>query len=146
MNSKRSAAFDFDGLHFRRSTHIVGLQYSKEIDCVSSDHVNIDINCVRLFVLRLESSFAEIALENWIKRYSIVRIFVRTSANTYTIQMKLSRTVEMIKEKIQAREGLPPDLLRLYYEGQLLEDGRSLLHYNIQNGSTLDLYMRLCGC
>lgn len=95
--------------------------------------------CVRLIVLsRLESSFADTALENRNKRHSTARLFVNTlTGKTFTIEMKLSDTVEILKEKFQVVKNIPPDQQKWIFEGQGLEDGRTLLSYNVQNESTL---------
>lgn len=50
------------------------------------------------------------------------QVFVRTlTGKTITIDgIRLSDTVESIKQKIQDHEGIPPEQLRLYFGGRIM--------------------------
>ena len=69
-----------------------------------------------------------------------MKISVKTpSGKTITLDVEADDSIESVKVKIQAEEDIPPDQQKLFHSVVLLENGRTLSDYKIQDGFVLKL-------
>ncbi|KAI1360894.1 hypothetical protein F5Y08DRAFT_343231 [Xylaria arbuscula] len=77
------------------------------------------------------------------RRYTIT--LKTLTGRSIPIDCSSGDTVFNVKEKVQDKEGIPPDQQRLVFVDQQMEDERTLAVYNVQEGDELYLVLRLRG-
>ena len=76
-----------------------------------------------------------------------MQIFVRIlgSRKTISLEVRNSDTIGVVKSKVEAKEGIPPEFNRLYFSEKWLQEDRMLSDYNINAESTVTLAINLHG-
>ena len=74
---------------------------------------------------------------------SCMQVFVKIHNNEIiSLEVEPSDTIENVKSKIQIKSGILPEQQRLFFIDRQLEDNLTVYDYNIQNKSTLCLFLR----
>jgi len=77
---------------------------------------------------------------------TVYNLFVVTlTGKKLEVTFDVTNSVEAFKKEIEKQEGIPPDQQRLIYAGKQMEDNKSILDYNVPNGETIHLVLRLRG-
>ena len=78
------------------------------------------------------------------KNSSKMEIYIKTlSLKTITLDCEQNDSIENIKAKIHEKESIPIDQQRLLFNGTVLEEGKTLRDYNIENKCTIHLVLKL---
>ena len=78
------------------------------------------------------------------EKSQVMQIIVETAdGKKMQFQVEAADTIMRVKAKIQVKQGIPLDQQNLNFEGQRLEDNRTLADYNVEDGSTLILKIGL---
>ena len=95
---------------------------------------NSSVMSARLTLLLLLSALPMVA--------SAMPIYIALpSGGILTLEVESSDTVQQVKYRVQDQQDISPQVQRLVFAGQLLEEGRTLSEYNIPSGATLQLYL-----
>jgi hypothetical protein len=74
------------------------------------------------------------------------QLLVKTlTGKTVPVSVSPRDTIDTLKEKLYAKEGVPKDLQRLIFGGKPLDDAKRISEYGIQKLSTVFLVTTLIG-
>lgn len=77
----------------------------------------------------------------------LMQIGIKTQVNNNIVYLNvhIGDYVYNLKKRIAEEIGLPPDQQRLIFSGRQMEDSRTVGDYNVQDGSTIHVVLRLRG-
>jgi hypothetical protein len=76
-----------------------------------------------------------------------IQLFIKTLTGlTITLHVNTLYTIQRLRFMIELNEGIPANQQRLVFSGKQVEDEKSLMHYDIHDGCTMHLTLRLRGC
>ena len=148
-------------INFNKNTFVLNASSSDSIELIKEQIMNItgipfDNQTLKFNNLILENSKSMYSynineldqLELSIKLLGggSKQIFIKTlQGKTMTIEVSDSDTIGTIKQKIQDKEGIPPDQQRLVFNGKQLEDDKTIEDYAIEENANIHLVLRLRG-
>ncbi|RXN21542.1 NEDD8-like protein [Labeo rohita] len=77
--------------------------------------------------------------------FVVVVVFKTLTGKEIEIDIEPTDKVERIKERVEEKEGIPPQQQRLIYSGKQMNDEKTAADYKIQGGSVLHLVLALRG-
>ncbi len=69
-----------------------------------------------------------------------MQIYVDVKEEKITLEVEDTDTVESVKEKIADKTGILADKQTLMYNGESMQDGKSLQDYNVQEDTTIECF------
>ncbi|EAX96604.1 Ubiquitin family protein [Trichomonas vaginalis G3] len=74
-----------------------------------------------------------------------ITIKTQTGKEIVFLNIDLNSKVGYLKDMIKEKEGICPDQQRLIFKGKQMEDENTLMDYNVHDGDTINLILRLRG-
>lgn len=128
IQSQEGVPVDMQSLYLEKTYLCMSEKIYLE-DSKSLQDYNIIENSVLGLVMRLTP-----------KTQIIIKTLVQKSIQ---LDVNLTDTIKIVKEKIHDQEGVLPYQQHLYFNGVELEDVNTLNHYNIMKDYVIDLLIRL---